>query len=118
MSANTELRLVTDHASETDWSALMTAVRTAAFYNAEFSTDAVWNHVVDFHGEPRLMGAVIRQATQDGLIQKKACLHCGSDAFEKSDREAANSNPKRIYKSLIFGGGYVDTRPVGAEAWD
>lgn len=73
--------------------AARTEVETLARTGREFTTDDVWTALepldVETH-EPRAMGAVIRGAAHDGLIER-------TGAFIESERVEAHRNPKAVW---------------------
>jgi hypothetical protein len=68
----------------------------AAMYE-EFDADAVWSILrTSEHAthEPRAMGAVLRNAARDGLIEP-------TDRWVQSKRTACHGRPIRVWRSLM-----------------
>lgn len=63
-----------------------------------FTTDDVWerldNHDTPPPREPRAMGAVMRKAAADGVIE-------ASGVYEQSSREVNHNRPVMIWRSLV-----------------
>lgn len=73
------------------------AVRTLAATEHTFTSDAVWR-LIDWTGatthEPRAMGAVMKRAVKDGLIEP-------TGQYRKSERPQCHARPQPIYASRI-----------------
>lgn len=90
---------VDEHADQ-DWKVeARQAVLHAAAHRAEFTTDYVWwlldqREVLPPH-EPRALGAIMRKAAREGLIQR-------SDRVVESVRPANHRRPIAVWRSLIY----------------
>lgn len=75
------------------------AVDNLAFLHDEFTTDLVWErltlHDVPEPREPRAMGAVMRKAAADGLIE-------ATGDYRQSTREVNHNRPVMVWKSLVL----------------
>lgn len=73
-------------------------LETVARLHDEFSTDAVWerlaNHDTPLPREPRAMGAIMRKAARDGLIEP-------TGRYTESSREVNHQRPVMIWRSLV-----------------
>lgn len=91
---------VDEHADQ-DWKVeARQAVLHAAAHRAEFTTDYVWwlldqREVLPPH-EPRALGAIMRKAAREGLIQR-------SDRVVESVRPANHRRPIAVWRSLLYG---------------
>lgn len=90
------IALVENAANERWKAAAIEAVTYVALLNEEFIVDAVWQRLgtLPEPAEPRAMGAVMRRAVRDNLIE-------GTDRYRPSSRTTAHRNPRRIWRSLI-----------------
>lgn len=59
-----------------------------------FTTDDVWDLLIESPREPRAMGAVMRRAQADGLITP-------TDKWQMTRRASSHSRPIRIWKSEL-----------------
>lgn len=87
---------------------LLESVRQVALEHPRFNTDLVWVNYRE-RGcpkprEPRVMGAVMREAVAEGYVEITGVL-------AESDRPEAHRNPKRVWSSLI----YREPEPASAE---
>lgn len=86
--------------ADTGWlEGAMIAVREVARRMPEFTTDHVWLSLSRSGGgaisiEPRAMGAVMRAAASDGVVEPV-------DRWELSQRPACHRRPVRVWRSLI-----------------
>lgn len=77
------------------------AIRTCARFLRDFTTDAVW-HTLEGHGvapprDPRAMGAAIRRAKKDGLIE-------ATGEYRKSSRPECHRRPIPVYRASALDG--------------
>lgn len=74
------------------------AIRSLAVELDEFTTDDVWEWLysmaIEAPHEPRALGAMMLQASRDGLISP-------TDRVRKSARPVCHANPKRVWRSNI-----------------
>ena len=88
-----------DAAAQADWkAAALDAIRYLADRRSEFTTDAVWEVLARRHPEVtthdnRAMGAVLRHARSEGLVEP-------TDAFHISVRPECHRCPKRVWRAL------------------
>lgn len=108
MTADDAARAATDeaierverHANENWTAAAFGVVVWVAERRPEFTTDPVWAVLerrypdVQTH-EPRALGAVIKKAVREGVIE-------ATDRTHKSVRPECHRNPKAIWRSLIY----------------
>jgi hypothetical protein len=91
------IRRADEHADR-DWKrAAYEAVSNLALFREHFTTDDVHEllgDAVSTH-EKRAMGAIMRRAARDGLIE-------ATDRYVASDRPEAHRNPKRVWRSLVL----------------
>ena len=85
-------------AADLDWKdAAYGVLRSLAFQRSEFSTDDIWFRLhelgVSTH-EPRAMGAVVRKAAAEGLIE-------WSGLYRKSFRRACHRRPVAVWRSTV-----------------
>lgn len=75
---------------------LLAAVHRMCKAHQDFTTDDVWE---SFEGvrphEPRVLGAVMRTAQKNGWCES-------TTEYRLSKRREAHSNPKRVWRSLVF----------------
>ena len=90
------IQRVSDHGEPEGKARLLAAVRRVAVRQGFFTTDDVWalEPLPGVH-EPRVLGAVMRTAAAKGWIEK-------TERYEKSKRRDAHSNPKRVWRSLVW----------------
>lgn len=94
------LQRVDEHADQ-DWKReARDAVLHAAAHRAEFTSDYIWwllqqRGVMPPH-EPRALGAIMRAAAREGLIQR-------SDRVVESVRVANHRRPVAVWRSLVYG---------------
>lgn len=73
------------------------AIRTIAQTEGTFTADEVWR-LIDWTGatthEPRAMGAVMKRAVKDGLIEP-------TGQYRKSTRPQCHARPQPVYASRI-----------------
>lgn len=85
-------------ASEDVKAAVLEAVEHCARLQVYFTTDDVWQRIVNtdgpFPSEKRVMGAVMRSAVRAGLCEP-------TEKFELSKRAACHRRPVRVWRSLI-----------------
>jgi hypothetical protein len=85
--------------AQAEWlDAAYRAVKSLAANRDEFTTDDVWVLLTEWgHSvrEPRALGAVMRKAAKDDLIQ-------ASGRYEKSERKVCHRNPKMVWLSLAI----------------
>jgi hypothetical protein len=90
---------VEEHASA-DWlAAAATAVGMLAMFYPEFTTDDVWECLVEVEAthEPRALGPVMMKAARRGLIRK-------TDRVQNSRRPQCHARPVAVWSSLIHNG--------------
>ena len=86
------------------WSDMaLQAARATALRFESFIVDAVWDLLPKSAGtdDLRAMGAVMKQAQRLGYISP-------TDRLVLSNRVSAHRNPRRVWRSLIFGGGEAE----------
>jgi hypothetical protein len=87
-----------DEHADRDWKqAAYDAVSDLALFCEHFTTDDVHERLGDdvrTH-EKRAMGAIMRRAARDGLIE-------ATDRYVESARPEAHRNPKRVWRSLVI----------------
>jgi len=92
------LHKVESHADPHWMASARAEVDAVAFLYDEFSTDAVWerlaNHDVPEPREPRAMGAIMRKAALDGVIE-------ATNRYEQSSREVNHQRPVMIWRSCV-----------------
>jgi len=90
------IRRADEHADR-DWKqAAYEAVVELAHRRQVFTTDSVHELIGDVSThEKRAMGAIMRRAARDGLIE-------ATDSYAPSDRPEAHRNPKRLWRSLVL----------------
>ena len=87
-------------AADPDWLDLAAAaIKHLAETRPAFTSDQVWQQVAGASPprEPRALGVVMRRAAKAGLIE-------ATGRWIASGRVAAHSNPKRIWRSLVYRG--------------
>ncbi len=93
------LARVERHASPEWIAAANKAVRSCARILHEITTDDVWgalDWMNAYTHEPRAMGAVMKQAVADGIIEP-------TGTYRKSVRVACHARPVLVYRSLVRG---------------
>jgi len=92
------LHKVESHADPAWMLAAFTTVELIAYVHDTFTTDAVWKSLeqnnVNSPREPRAMGAVMRKAAQDGLIE-------ATGRYQQSTRDSNHQRPVAIWCSLV-----------------
>lgn len=93
--ADDGIRRADEHADR-DWKQeAYEAVADLALFCDHFTTDDVHERLAGATThEPRAMGAIMRRAARDGLIE-------ATDRYVASDRAVAHRNPKRVWRSLV-----------------
>lgn len=94
--ANAAIQQAGDNA-DPEWTALAHAtLRYVASLGAEFTTDDIWLRLefrnIHTH-EPRAMGAVMRAAVRDGLIEK-------TGAYVESSRPQSHARPIPVWRPV------------------
>ena len=70
-------------------------IDTLARRQATLTTDDVWAAIGSPADEPRILGNVMRQAAQDGVI-------AAIDRYIPSTRPECHCRPVRVWRSLVF----------------
>lgn len=77
---------------------LLESVRRVAGIRSTLTSDDVWQdfraRITDAPHEPRLLGAVMREAVRNAWIE-------ATQDFELSKRPETHRNPKRVWRSLL-----------------
>lgn len=85
--------------SRNEWYALaIKAIRSVAADMPDFTTDSVWarlSYPPKEVGDRKLISTALDRACNAGVCMK-------TDKYVNSGRRVNHSNPKRIYKSLVF----------------
>lgn len=96
-ACDASIEQVEEHAHAEWLAAAMLAVRDLARHNDTFTTDQVWELLeldnVATH-EPRAMGAVMRRASKDGLIE-------ATGNYVKSARPECHARPVPVWSSRV-----------------
>jgi len=71
------------------------AIRNVARRRKTFLVDDVWLEDLEQPREGRAMGAAIRRALSEGIIER-------TEEFRPSARRTSHSTPRRVWRSLIF----------------
>lgn len=85
-------------AADSDWKVLARkAIEQLARARETFTTDDVWKllpaDVAETH-EPRALGAIMRAAARDGIIE-------ATDEWTLSEQVSCHRRPKRVWRSLV-----------------
>lgn len=101
-----------DRGAEDDWRrAVLETVRRVAEEQPQLTTDDVLaaNPALELGREKRALGPMMLYAARDGLITP-------TDRYAPSSRRASNARHKRLWLSLVYGGGAAGpTRTAGLE---
>lgn len=78
----------------------LSTIQRVAMARAEFTTDDVLeaNPALEEAREPRALGPMMLYAARDGLIEP-------TERYASSSRRQSNARHKRVWRSLIVGGG-------------
>lgn len=92
------------------------AVAWCATHHETFTADDVWAQMVDAGGVPstndnRALGAVMRWAARDGLIEV-------TDQVRPSARVSLHGSPRRVWRSMVFAGSGPAEGSVGLDPAD
>ena len=96
------IALVAANADTRAADAIREAIEQTARELAAFTSDEVWRRVPPEHREviePRLLGALMRDAARRGIIQAMPGV------FRASDMVACHRRPKQVWRSLCADGG-------------
>lgn len=91
-----------DEHADPDWKEIAyRAIVWLARVYSEFTTDDVWDAMVRWYPqatthEPRALGAIMRKAARNGVIEK-------TDRVRESIRPVCHRNPKAVWRSRVYG---------------